>query len=75
MIMLFGTKDLINGLSGMDLLQTAMQYHLENSVILSHLRCFCSASSTFGILFYVRSNVAYLFGDKCVPDRLHAFCT
>lgn len=32
MIMLLAPKDLIDGLSGMDLLQTAMQYHLGNSV-------------------------------------------
>ena len=66
MIMLLAPKDLINGLSGMDLLQTAMQYHLGKfGVIFIALTLFLFSFSTFlGILFYARSNVAYLFGDK-----------
>ena len=57
---------MINGLSGMDLLQTAMQYHLGKfGVIFIALTLFLFSFSTFlGILFYARSNVAYLFGDK-----------
>ena len=66
MIMLLAPKDLIDGLSGMDLLQTAMQYHLGKfGVIFIALTLFLFSFSTFlGILFYARSNVAYLFGDK-----------
>ena len=66
MIMLLAPKDLINGLSGMDLLQTAMQYHLGKfGVIFIALTLFLFSFSTFlGILFYARCNVAYLFGDK-----------
>ena len=66
MIMQHAPKDLINGLSGMDLLQTAMQYHLGKfGVIFIALTLFLFGFSTFlGILFYARSNVAYLFGDK-----------
>ena len=66
MIMLLAPKDLINGLSGMDLLQTAMQYHLGKfGVIFIAFTLFLFSFSTFlGILFYARSNVAYLFGDK-----------
>ena len=60
MIMLLAPKDLINGLSGMDLLQTAMQYHLGKfGVIFIALTLFLFSFSTFlGILFYARSNVA-----------------
>ena len=66
MIMLLVPKDLIDGLSGMDLLQTAMQYHLGRfGVIFIALTLFLFSFSTFlGILFYARCNVAYLFGDK-----------
>ena len=66
MIMLLAPKDLIDGLSGMDLLQTAMQYHLGKfGVIFIALTLFLFSFSTFlGILFYARCNVAYLFGDK-----------
>ena len=54
MIMLLAPKDLINGLSGMDLLQTAMQYHLGKfGVIFIALTLFLFSFSTFlGILFY-----------------------
>ena len=65
MIMLLAPKDLINGLSGMDLLQTAMQYHLGKfGVIFIALILWLFSFTTFiGILFYARSNVSYLFGD------------
>ena len=54
------------GKEGMDLLQTAMKYHLgEFGVIFIAVTLFLFSFSTFlGILFYARSNVAYLFGDK-----------
>lgn len=54
------------GLSGMNLLQNAMDYHLGKfGVIFIAVTLFMFSFSTFlGILFYARSNVAYLFGDK-----------
>ena len=66
MIMLLVPEDLVAGLSGMELLQTAMRYHLgEFGVIFIAATLFMFSFSTFlGILFYARSNVAYLFGDK-----------
>lgn len=66
MIMLLVPQDLIAGLSGMELLQTAMNYHLGKfGVIFIAVTLFLFSFSTFlGILFYARSNVAYLFGDK-----------
>ena len=66
MIMLLVPEELTAGLSGMNLLQTAMNYHLGNfGVIFIAVTLFMFSFSTFlGILFYARSNVAYLFGDK-----------
>ena len=50
----------------MELLQTAMNYHMGRfGVIFIAVTLFLFSFSTFlGILFYARSNVAYLFGDK-----------
>lgn len=66
MIMLLVPQDQIEGLAGMELLQTAMRYHLgEAGVIFIAAMLFLFSFSTFlGILFYARSNVAYLFGDN-----------
>ena len=65
-LMLLVPQEITAGLTGMDLLQTAMQYHLGKfGVIFIALTLFLFSFSTFlGILFYARSNVAYLFGDK-----------
>lgn len=66
MIMLLTPTELTNGLEGMDLLQAAMRYHLgEFGVIFIAVILWLFSLSTFlGILFYARSNVAYLFGDR-----------
>lgn len=66
MIMLLAPEKLVAGKEGMDLLQTAMKYHLgEFGVIFIAVTLFLFSFSTFlGILFYARCNVAYLFGDK-----------
>ena len=66
MIMLLVPEKLVAGKEGMDLLQTAMRYHLgEFGVIFIAVTLFLFSFSTFlGILFYARCNVAYLFGDK-----------
>ncbi|MGN0159688.1 MAG: alanine/glycine:cation symporter family protein [Brotaphodocola sp.] len=65
-IMLLVPEDQVLGLGGMDLLQAAMQYHLgEFGVIFVVIVLWLFSFSTFiGILFYARSNVAYLFGDN-----------
>ncbi len=65
-IMLVTPEQLTTGLSGMDLLQASMQYHLgQFGVIFIAVILWLFSFSTFiGILFYARSNVAYLFGDK-----------
>ena len=66
-------KNATKGLEGMDLLQTAMQYHLgEFGVIFIAVILFLFSFSTFlGILFYARPNVAYLFGDNWTSQTLY----
>ena len=66
MIMLLVPEDLVQGLSGMELLQTAMHYHMgQFGVIFIAATLFMFSFSTFlGILFYARGNVSYLFGDN-----------
>ena len=65
-IMLLVPQEVTDGLSGMALLQTAMEFHLGRfGVIFIAVTLAMFSFSTFlGILFYARSNVAYLFGDK-----------
>ena len=65
-IMLLAPEEKVAGLSGMDLLQTAMEHHLGRfGVIFIAATLFLFSFSTFlGILFYARCNVAYLFGDN-----------
>lgn len=66
MIMLLAPAELLDGLSGMELLQTAMHHHFGNAgVVFVAITLWLFSFSTFiGILFYARSNVAYLFGDN-----------
>ena len=66
MLMLLAPQNLTNGLTGMNLLQTAMNYHLGGFgvVFIAVILWMFSFSTFLGILFYARSNVAYLFGDK-----------
>lgn len=73
MIMLTAPRHIVDGKSGMDLLQSAMQYHLGKfGVIFIAITLFLFSFSTFiGILFYARSNVAYLFGDRWLWQTLY----
>lgn len=73
MIMLLTPEELTRSLEGMDLLQAAMGYHLgEFGVIFTAVILWLFSFSTFlGILFYARSNVAYLFGDNWVSQTLY----
>ena len=66
MIMLLVPEELTGGLAGMDLLQTAMQYHLGYAgvIFIAVTLALFSFSTFIGILFYARSNVAYLFGNR-----------
>lgn len=73
MIMLLAPEEMMQGLSGMTLLQTAMQHHMGSfGVILIAVILWLFSFSTFvGILFYARSNVAYLFGDNWISQTLY----
>ena len=72
-IMLVTPAQHIVGLNGMDLLQASMDYHLGRfGVIFIALILWLFSFSTFiGILFYARSNVAYLFGDNWISQTLY----
>lgn len=66
MIMLLVPENITSGLEGMELLQTAMNYHLGSfgTIFVAVILALFSFSTFLGILFYARSNVSYLFGDK-----------
>ncbi len=73
MIMLLAPAEKLAGLEGMNLLQTAMQFHLGKfGVVFIALTLLLFSFSTFiGILFYARSNVAYIFGDNWISQTLY----
>ncbi len=73
MIMLLTPIDLTNGLAGMDLLQTAMDYHfgMFGVIFIAVILWLFSFSTFIGILFYARPNVAYLFGDNWLSQTLY----
>ena len=66
MIMLLAPESVTKGKQGMDLLQSAMNYHLGSfgTIFVAVILFLFSFSTFIGILFYARSNVAYLFGDN-----------
>ena len=66
MIILLVPEEMLAGLSGMDLLQSSMVYHLGSfgSAFIAVILWLFSFSTFIGVLFYARSNVAYLFGDS-----------
>ena len=57
----------------MDLLQTAMMHHFGRAgVIFTAITLWLFSFSTFiGILYYARSNVAYLFGDNWKSQTIY----
>ena len=65
-IMLLVPEEITAGLSGMDLLQTAMYHHLGSAgvIFIAITLALFSFSTFIGILFYARSNIAYLLGDR-----------
>ena len=66
--MLLAPQSLTEGLEGMELLQTAMNYHIGEwgTVFIAVILALFSFSTFIGVLFYARSNVSYLFGDKMI---------
>lgn len=73
MIMLLAPSELVGSLTGMDLLQTAMQHHLGafGGIFIAVILWLFSFSTFIGILFYARPNVAYLFGDNWLSQTLY----
>lgn len=73
MIMLLAPASLTNGLEGMDLLQAAMEHHMGGFgvIFIAAILWLFSFSTFIGILFYARSNVAYLFGDNWLSQTLY----
>lgn len=65
-LMLLVPQEITAGLNGMDLLQTAMQYHLGSFgiVFIAVILALFSFSTFLGVLYYARGNVAYLYGDN-----------
>ena len=65
-LMLLVPQDITSGLTGMDLLQAAMQYHLGSFgiVFIAVILALFSFSTFLGVLYYARGNVAYLCGDN-----------
>ena len=65
-LMLLVPQEITAGLTGMGLLQTAMQYHLGSFgiVFIAVILALFSFSTFLGVLYYARGNVAYLCGDN-----------
>ena len=76
-IMLLAPAELLEGLTGMELLQTAMFHHFgQAGVIFTAIALWLFSFSTFiGILYYARSNVAYLFGDNWKSQTAYKIVT
>ena len=72
-IMLLVPENVVEGMGGMALLQTAMNYHLGSfGGIFITVTLWLFAFSTFvGVLFYARSNIAYVFGDKMKAQTIY----
>ena len=72
-VILLAPEDLLSGLEGMELLQTAMGHHFgQIGVVFTAVTLWLFSFSTFvGVLYYARSNVAYLFGDRWAPQTIY----
>ncbi len=72
-LLLLAPESQVAGLEGMDLLQAAMESHLGSfGVVFIALTLLLFSFSTFiGVLFYARSNVAYLFGDNWISQTVY----
>lgn len=72
-IILLAPQEALAGLEGMALLQAAMSCHFDSiGVYFTAIALWLFSFSTFiGILYYARSNVAYLFGDNWTSQTLY----
>lgn len=71
MIMLLAPQEMLVGLKGMELLQMSMYHHFGTiGVYFTAISLWLFSFSTFiGILYYARSNIAYLFGDNWISQN------
>ena len=72
-IMLLAPEEKLAGLTGMPLLQEAMNHHFGRAgVIFIAVALWLFCFSTFiGILYYARSNLSYLFGDSWKAQNVY----
>ena len=72
-IILLAPHDKITGMEGMTLLQSAMGHHFGTiGIYFTAVTLWLFSFSTFiGILYYARSNVAYLFGDNWTSQTIY----
>ncbi|MBQ8599859.1 MAG: alanine:cation symporter family protein [Clostridia bacterium] len=72
-IMLLVPAEKLEGLSGLALLQTSMEHHLGafGSVFVAIILFLFSFSTFIGVLYYARSNVAFLFGDNRISQTVY----
>lgn len=72
-IMLLSPSFVIDGKSGMDLLQASFVYHMGQwgSTVIAIMLFLFSFSTFLGILFYARSNVSYVFGENWLSQTLY----
>ena len=76
-IMLLVPEETVASLEGMSLLQAAMEYHLGTfGNIFIAITLWLFAFSTFiGVLFYARSNISYIFGNKPLAQTVYKIIT
>ena len=72
-VMLLAPESVTVNKSGMGLLQAAMVHYFGNagSVFIALTLWFFCFSTFIGILFYARSNVAYVFGDNWASQKIY----
>lgn len=72
-IMLLVPAEKLSGLSGLALLQTSMVHHLGafGSIFVAIILFLFSFSTFIGVLYYARSNVAFLFGDNWTSQTVY----
>lgn len=73
MIILLVPDNVVGSLQGMELLQTAMNYHLGpgGTVFIAVILFLFSFSTFIGILFYARSNVSYICGENWLSQNIY----
>ena len=71
-LILFVPKSVFSGSEGMDLLQSAMNYHIGSfgPIFITIILVLFSFSTFLGITIYAKPNVTYIFGEKSIHQTL-----